>query len=277
MDLPKISIVTPSYNQEQFLEATITSVLNQEYPNIEYIIIDGGSTDNTVNIIKKYENRLAYWVSEPDRGQTDAIMKGLERSTGEIFAWQNSDDCYLPGTLKYIAQLFLANPEIDLLFGSWNFIDSNGKFLGTRHLKGYSLMKLKSGRLVPPQPAVFFRKESIVLAGNLNIYKQQVMDYDLYVRIARTKNVLVVDKILGEFRIHKDSKTVSNFPTQMKELIETRRDHFGKSVTWNERVYWLWTDIYQYGRYSIHKYLGLFSFRDLFLNMTKKLKVNFKE
>src|SRR3954469_25975702 len=107
MTLPKISIVTPSFNQEQFLEETILSVLNQHYPNLEYIIIDGGSKDNSVDIIKKYADRLTFWISEPDKGQSDGINKGLCRCTGEIVTWLNSDDCYLEGTLHKVANYFM--------------------------------------------------------------------------------------------------------------------------------------------------------------------------
>jgi glycosyltransferase involved in cell wall biosynthesis len=110
-ELPKISIVTPSFNQGRFIEKTILSVIEQDYPNLEYIIIDGGSTDESVEIIKKYEKHLAYWVSEPDRGQSHAINKGFERATGEIFGWLNSDDWYHPGALKALAEAFAANPE----------------------------------------------------------------------------------------------------------------------------------------------------------------------
>jgi glycosyltransferase involved in cell wall biosynthesis len=241
------------------------------------MIIDGGSTDDSIDIIKKYESRISYWMSEPDSGQTDAINKGLERSTGEIFAWHNSDDCYLPGILNYVAQVFMEHPDIDMIFGGWNFIDSNDNYLGSRSLKGYSLKKLRAGRMVPPQPAVFFRKTSIVRAGVLDVHKRQVMDYDLYVRIARTDNVLVVSKILGNFRIHKESKTVSDYPSQLKELIETRGKYFGVSAKWNERLYWVWTDLYHSVRYYVHDMLGLFSFRDVYLNNAKQLKIRLKK
>ena len=117
-NFPKISIVTPSYNQAEFLERTILSVLNQDYPNLEYIIIDGGSTDGSVEIIKKYEKYLAYWVSEKDKGQSDAINKGFQKSTGDILAWLNSDDTYLSGTLFKVVKAFQENPNADLIFGN---------------------------------------------------------------------------------------------------------------------------------------------------------------
>ena len=123
LNYSKISIVTPSYNQSQFLERTILSVLNQNYPNLEYLIIDGGSTDGSVEIIRKYEKYLAYWVSEKDNGQADAINRGFQKSTGKILAWLNSDDIYLPGTLLKVSETFNKNPEVDLIFSNIFFID----------------------------------------------------------------------------------------------------------------------------------------------------------
>src|SRR6266513_4869973 len=117
MSEPRISIITPSFNQAQFLEETILSVLNQRYPNLEYIVIDGGSTDGCVDVIKRYEDRLAFWVSEPDRGQPHAINKGLAKATGEIVAFINSDDVYLPGALSTVASHFIESPERGWLCG----------------------------------------------------------------------------------------------------------------------------------------------------------------
>lgn len=127
-ELPKISIVTPSFNQGKYLEKTILSVLEQDYPNLEYIIIDGGSTDNSVEIIKKYEKHLAYWVSEPDRGQSHAINKGFGHATGEILGWLNSDDYYAPGAPQAIAEAFLANPDVGAIVGAGEFLfEDTGK------------------------------------------------------------------------------------------------------------------------------------------------------
>src|SRR5512134_129792 len=126
---PKISIVTPSFNQGKYLERTIRSVIEQDYPNLEYIIIDGGSTDESVEIIRKYEKHLAYWVSEPDRGQSHAINKGFDRATGEIFGWLNSDDWYVPGALKAVAEAFAANPEAGAVVGAGEMVDEEGKLV----------------------------------------------------------------------------------------------------------------------------------------------------
>jgi glycosyltransferase involved in cell wall biosynthesis len=126
MNWPKISIVTPSFNQGQYIEETILSVLSQNYPNLEYIIIDGGSTDDTVEIIKKYESRITYWVSEPDRGQSHAINKGLQKCTGEIFNWLNSDDWYMPGALFDVANAFRINSRAQFVSGYENHVEQSG-------------------------------------------------------------------------------------------------------------------------------------------------------
>lgn len=135
---PKISIVTPSYNQAEFLERTILSVLNQNYPNLEYIIIDGGSTDGSVEIIKKFEKYLAYWVSEKDNGQTNAINKGFKISSGEILAWLNADDTYLRHTISRVVNYFQKYPQIDLIYGNAHLINKNGQLIGDLKTTDYN-------------------------------------------------------------------------------------------------------------------------------------------
>ena len=130
---PKISIITPSYNQGQFLEQTILSILSQDYPNLEYIIMDGGSSDNSVEIIRKHEDNLTYWVSEPDKGQSDAINKGFQRATGDILTWLNSDDYYLPGTLHTVAEYFTQHPDVECIYGDLQVVASNGDLLYVRN------------------------------------------------------------------------------------------------------------------------------------------------
>ncbi len=205
---PKISIVTPSYNQGQFLEQAILSVLNQNYANLEYIIIDGGSTDNSIEIIKKYEGRLAYWISEPDNGQSDAINKGFKITTGEILAWLNSDDVYMPGALLTVRWYFLKHPRADVVYGNQLDIDQSGNvFRATRSL-GFSKLGLLSRAGSIPQPAAFFRKHVLEKVGYLDTELQYCMDYDFFLRIAFNKCKIVhVPKALAKFRYHSTSKT----------------------------------------------------------------------
>ena len=259
----RITIVTPSYNQGQYIEKTIESVLAQEYPNIEYIVIDGGSTDGTIEILRQYGSKISFWSSEPDHGQSAAIQKGLRMATGEIFAWQNSDDLYAPGTRSVVADTFKRYPEIDLVFGAWRFIDSLGNPLTTRSIKHFSIRELRSGWTVPPQPAVFMRTAAIRQAGGLDISKRYVMDYALYVKIANPKNVAVVDRVCGEFRIHASSKTVSERQRHIQELIQTRNDLLGSQASIVERISWWWFDLARAFRDYLHDRMGFFSFRDL--------------
>src|SRR5215831_18533986 len=152
MSVPRISIVTPSYNQGRFIEETIQSVLSQDYPNLEYIIIDGGSKDQSVDIIRKYEKRLAYWVSEKDSGAADAIAKGFRRATGDIMAYLNSDDLYSPETLRAVAEVFQAGRS-DVVYGNTWWIDSDGHYLGERRQTPFAPMGYLYGGFDLQQPA----------------------------------------------------------------------------------------------------------------------------
>jgi glycosyltransferase involved in cell wall biosynthesis len=260
----KISIVIPSFNQGIYLEETIDSILNQDYSNLEIILIDGGSTDNTINIIKKYEKYLKYWVSEKDSGQSNAINKGLKFASGEIFAWQNSDDKYLPGTFQHIDEIMTRDDKIDLVFGGWSFIDENGGLISSRKLNNYSIRKLHAGRKVPPQPAVFFRRSAILKWGGINESLHQTMDYDLYLKIANKNNVFITSRILGEFRIHQNSKTVSGKPVQIKELQDTRKENLGANSSFFVSIYWFYSDSIEKFKDYLHSKLNIFSIKDLF-------------
>lgn len=210
MYLPKISIITPSYNQGQFLEETIQSVLNQNYPEIEYIIIDGGSTDNSVEIIKKYEDRLAYWVSEKDRGQTHAINKGFKKATGEIVNWLNSDDVLLPGAISNIVHYFTSNPMVDFAYGDYVLVDFFGKEIVPRREIDFDLNILLYSGCFIQQSTCFFRKSVIDKIGLLDEEQNFYMDYEFYLRAAQNGFTFHnIRKSLVAFRCHASSKSVS--------------------------------------------------------------------
>lgn len=206
---PQVSIVTPSYNQGQFLEETIRSVLLQGYPRLEYIIVDGGSTDNSVEIIKKYEKWLAYWMSEPDEGQTDAILKGLGRSGGEIVAYLNSDDVYLQGAVGKAVSVLASDADLALVSGDMLFVDSDGKVVGRLDgLRGDFFKSFLDLTNPIPQPSSFVARWAFDAAGGLDPGLHMLMDYDLYCRIAlhgMRMQGLAAD--LSRFRLHRESKT----------------------------------------------------------------------
>ena len=213
MNYPKISIVTPSFNQGRYIEQTILSVLDQNYPNLDYIIIDGGSTDETVEIIKKYEQRLAYWISEPDKGQTDAINKGFAKCTGEIFNWINSDDYYEPGTFLKLAQLFSNDPSVNVVCGrEWGFNDDHptDKILHLGSIIGKNIFEtIRIG--IIDQPCTFFKKESINTFFPLDDSLRYVMDRQMwwsYLLKYGQDDILTTLEIFTNFRLHSKSKSI---------------------------------------------------------------------
>lgn len=222
---PIISIITPSYNQAQFLEATITSVLNQSYPNIEYIIIDGGSTDRSSEIIQQYQNHLSYWVSEPDSGQANAINKGLYRATGEFLGWINSDDTLTPGAITRIVTFLHANPAIDLAYGSINYINLNGKRIGKIYpppgTPTFSSQTMIGDRKIV-QPGSFWRRRIMNKVGFLNESYHHVFDYEFWTRIilANGHFAQASGDPLANFRLSPGSKTVSNIHKSGEEELK---------------------------------------------------------
>ena len=206
---PKISIITPSYNQAEFLEGTILSVLNQNYPNLEYIIIDGGSTDGSIEIIKKYEKYITYWVSESDKGQSDAINRGFKMARGEILAWLNSDDTYLPGALGKAVEFFSTHSYIGMVYGKTYFINERGDVIGNYPTESFNYNELARSNFFA-QPAVFFRREVYFAVGGLDLNLHYTMDYDLWVRIAKKHRVEYLPVFLSTYRLHMESKTVSD-------------------------------------------------------------------
>ena len=233
---PKISIVTPSYSQVEFLERTILSVLNQNYPNLEYIIIDGGSTDGSVEIIKKYEKYLTYWVSEKDKGQADAINKGFKKSTGEILAWLNSDDTYLPGIFYKIAKDFRQNSEVDLIFGNIYFVDDTDKRI--RELRftefDFSTLIYEGGNL--HQTGTFWTRKIYEKVGGLNSNYKFCMDYDFFCRVAKAGKLCHMRDFFANFRMHANAKSSTISHIGHKEHKEIMRRYIPKSMNkWNFR------------------------------------------
>lgn len=205
--IPMISIVTPSFNQGRFLNQNIISVINQCYPKYEHIIIDGGSNDSTIDILKSFNDRIAYWVSEKDGGQSHAFNKGLSIATGEIIGWQNSDDCYLPNAFCQVSEAFQKNPDTDVLYGDFFYIDEENRIL---HPKKYPpLFTIKEYIYVGANlsnQSVFFRKSALLSAGRLNEDLHLAMDFDLFLRLSYFARFRHIRAYLGGYRIHHAQK-----------------------------------------------------------------------
>lgn len=200
--------MTPSFNQAPFLEDTIRSVLSQNYPRLEYIIVDGGSTDGSADIIEKYSDKLAWWVSEKDKGQTDAINKGFAHARGEVLAWLNSDDTYEPGAIATAVKFLQAHPEIGLVYGDANFINVEGRVIGRFASAQTDLRRLRQGYVHIPQQASFFRADLWPAVGPLDSSFYFAMDYDLWVRIASRLQIKYVPQTWANFRLHTTGKTI---------------------------------------------------------------------
>jgi glycosyltransferase involved in cell wall biosynthesis len=203
-----ISIVTPSYNQVQYIEETIRSVLLQDRPQIEYLIVDGGSLDGTVDIIKKYEDKLTWWTSETDRGQTDAINKGFARAKGEIFAWLNSDDTYEPGAVTAAVRYLQEHPKIGMVYGDCNYINAAGEVIGKFDAAQTNYRLLRRGYTRIPQQTMFFRAELWRQLGPLDPSFYFAMDYDLWTRIAARTEIRYVPQTWANFRLHTSGKSI---------------------------------------------------------------------
>jgi glycosyltransferase involved in cell wall biosynthesis len=233
---PLVSIVTPSFNQGVFLEETILSVLQQDYPNLEYLIVDGGSSDDSRAIIEKYANlndpklgRIRWWVSEPDQGQTDAINKGFAHAQGEILAWLNSDDTYLPGAIGEAVAYLQSHLEAGMVYGDANLIDEHGDVIGKFPARQTDYQRLRRGFVHIPQQAAFFRASLWRQVGPLDPTFFFAMDYDLWVRLAGLAPLHYHPRSWANFRLHSGGKSVVADDRCWPEML---RVHYREGGSW---------------------------------------------
>jgi glycosyltransferase involved in cell wall biosynthesis len=225
-DRPLVSVVTPSFNQGRFIRETIESVLGQGYPNIEYLIMDGDSTDDTVKILQEYGDRLT-WVSEPDRGQADAINRGWRRARGQVLAYLNSDDTYLPDAVERAVACLEKHPEAGAVYGEGYHVEEAGTILERYPTEPFSMARLEETCFIC-QPTVFLRREIVERVGYLDESLQYCMDYDLWIRIAQVARFVHTPYLLANTRLHADTKTVGQAARAHAEILRMIRRHFGR-------------------------------------------------
>lgn len=242
--VPSITIITPSFNQGQFIEETILSVVNQRYPNLEHLVFDGGSTDGTIDILKKYPH--IKWVSEKDRGQTHAVNKGMREARSEIIGWLNSDDTFLPGAFEAVSAKFMSDPDCFVVFGDYHAIDENGKILySTRGFCGTyeEMIRWWDYTYAIHQPTVFVRREVIREIGVLDESFNYTMDHEWWFRIARHYHFKHIPQFIATYRMHKDAKTFAPLEKYVyPELLIASKKHWGP--IWKAK-YWRLSSSYK--------------------------------
>lgn len=228
---PLVSIVTPSYCQGRYLEATIRSVLLQGYPNLEYLVLDGGSTDESVAILKKYEPWLTYWASQPDAGQADAINRGWERSTGEVLGWLNSDDLLMPGSLRAAVDALWRRPELSAVYGDVVHIDAAGAPIGVEAYADWDLVRLVRRVGWISQPGSLFRRSALDAAGPLDVDLCFLMDLDLWLRLGLVAPLGYLRGIpLAQFRVHGGAKSSAQRGLAAAEIVPVVQRFFARDL-----------------------------------------------
>lgn len=235
----RVSIVTPSFNQAPFLEATMQSVFDQDYQEIDYIVIDGGSTDGSQAIIEKHAAKLAYWVSESDRGQTDAINKGFAKAGGQYLAWLNADDRLRPQAVREAVEYLETHPDVGLVYGDADYIDASGRVVGRFPAAQTDYARLRRGYVHIPQQASLWRAELWQRVGPLDATFTFAMDYDLWVRLAKISQLQYLPRAWAEFRLHADSKTIRNDHRAWDEMLRVHWREGGSFFSVIVFKYWL--------------------------------------
>lgn len=251
---PRVTIVTPSYNQAAFLEETIQSVLSQDYPDLEYMIVDGGSADGSQEIIRRYADRLAWWVSEKDRGQADAVNKGFARATGDIIGWLNSDDLYQPGAIAAAVSAFEANPGCGMVFGDVVSIDGAGDMINVMRFGDWGLDELMQFNIIS-QPGVFLRREVLEQAGYLDLSFHYLLDHQLWLRMAQVAPMRYVPERWASARFHPAAKNLAHageFGQEVYRIVDWMAAQPGLAERYQRLRRRIWAGAYRMdGRYLL--------------------------
>jgi glycosyltransferase involved in cell wall biosynthesis len=232
VNLPLISIVTPTLNQANFIRETIESVLAQAYPKLEYLILDGGSTDGTLDILAEYSSAMAplQWRSAPDRGQTDAINRGWQESNGEILAWLNSDDFYYPGAIQRVGEFFRDHPDVDLLYGDCTYVDAHGETIRPYPTREYAYdVLIRETHNYIPQPGTFIRRRALNAIGALDESLHYVMDLDCWMRVGLYGKGAYLPVQLAALRLHEGAKSVYRLGDFAQEMVAVYRAYFKRT------------------------------------------------
>jgi glycosyltransferase involved in cell wall biosynthesis len=229
--LPTITIVTPSYNQGEFIEEAMCSVLSQNYPRLQYILMDGGSTDCSRDIIARYSHKLDYWISEKDRGQSDALRKGFSRATGDLLGWLNSDDILYPDALQRVGEAYERSPECIIAGNTAVFVEgkpNKSRIIQQRRLNVHDMVAIWTGKSSYSQPGVFFPRYAYIQSDGIDETLHQCMDHDLMIRMLRTCPVAYVDEIIAGARLHPRSKTCSQAGAQIAEAYQVSQRYWAE-------------------------------------------------
>ena len=238
MTLPKISIVTVVLNRKDYLRRAVECVLFQDYPNFEHIVIDGGSTDGTVDVLKEYPHLR--WISEPDGGSVFALNKGLKMISGDIWGWLNSDEYYFPGVFKLVSEYFGRHPEWDLIYGSSDYVDSDDKFLGHRRSRPFNAHRLLIGfNQIAAPSSMFMRCRALQgVGGQVDVRWQHTYDLDLWIRVSKAFVIHDIPERVSRFGIHPDSGVAKAPQNAIEEVANLRRHHGGESRLL-DRLFWV--------------------------------------
>lgn len=223
----KITVVTPSYNQGQYIKRTIESVLSQDVEDLEYIVMDGGSTDETVDILKSYGDRII-WISEKDKGQTDAVNKGIRAASGEIIGWLNSDDIYYPGAINKVLEVFEKNPDVNVVYGNAYHIKEDDSFIEEYYTEDFDYERLKDICFIC-QPSLFFRKSVVDKYGYLDDKLQYCMDYDYWLRLGKGEKFYRLNELIAGSRLYDDNKTLGARRKVHEEMLVMQKKNLGKA------------------------------------------------